>query len=250
MGFDESEAKKRACLRVFSSPPGAYGAGLLPLIDSGDWENKEDLASVFCRWGNHAYDASGEPSEQENYLIKRLKSIEVVHQNQDNREHDILDSDDYFQFHGGLHAAIESLRGEAPQSYHGDSSLPDRPKVRTLREEFVRVVRSRVLNPKWIEGMREHGYKGAFEIAATVDYLFGYDATTDVAESQHYEEIAEKLLLDPDQQAFFRRHNPRALQESIERMLEAADRELWENPQPDTLRSLRDVHYSLEASLE
>ncbi|MEM7600098.1 MAG: cobaltochelatase subunit CobN, partial [Verrucomicrobiota bacterium] len=250
MGFDGNEAKDRACLRVFSSPPGAYGAGLLPLIDAGNWESKDDLAAVFCRWGNHAYDASGESSEQEALLQQRLSEIEVVHQNQDNREHDILDSDDYFQFHGGLHAAIESLRGDAPMSYHGDSSLPDRPKVRTLREEFVRVVRSRVLNPKWIEGMREHGYKGAFEIAATVDYLFGYDATTDVAESQHYEEMADRLLLDPEQQKFFKRHNPRALQESIERMLEAADRELWSNPNSDTIQNLRDVHYSLEAGLE
>ncbi|MEM1294279.1 MAG: cobaltochelatase subunit CobN [Verrucomicrobiota bacterium] len=250
MGFDEGEAKTRACLRVFSSPPGAYGAGLLPLIDAGNWERKDDLAAVFCRWGNHAYDSSGEASEQEDVLQQRLRKIEVVHQNQDNREHDILDSDDYFQFHGGLHAAIESLRGEAPMSYHGDSSLPDRPKVRTLREEFVRVVRSRVLNPKWIEGMRQHGYKGAFEIAATVDYLFGYDATTDVAESHHYEEMADRLLLDPEQQRFFKRHNPRALQESIERMLEAADRELWSNPNSNTIQKLRDLHYSLEAGLE
>ncbi|MEM9016743.1 MAG: cobaltochelatase subunit CobN, partial [Verrucomicrobiota bacterium] len=250
IGYDEEEARRRSALRVFSSPPGAYGAGLLPLIDSGDWENKEDLSSVFCRWGNHAYDASGAASEQEDFLRKRLKEIEVVHQNQDNREHDILDSDDYFQFHGGLHAAIEALKGEAPASYHGDSSVPDRPRVRTLREEFVRVIRSRALNPKWIEGMRRHGYKGAFEIAATIDYLFGYDATTGVAESQHYEEVAQRLLLAPDQQAFFRRHNPRALQESIERLLEAADRDLWTKPDADTLQNLREAHYSLEASLE
>jgi len=250
MGFSQEESQSRACLRVFSSPPGAYGAGLLPLIDAGNWETKDDLAAVFCRWGNHAYDAAGKPSEQEDYLRKCLKKIEVVHQNQDNREHDILDSDDYFQFHGGLHAAIESLRGESPKTYHGDSSVPDQPKVRTLREEFVRVVRSRVLNPKWIEGMREHGYKGAFEMAATVDYLFGYDATTGVAESQHYEEMADRLLLDPAQQAFFRRHNPRAPQDSIERMLEVADRELSENPQAETLQSLRDVHYYMESRLE
>lgn len=250
MGFAEKDAKKRACLRVFSSPPGAYGAGLLPLIDSGDWESREDLAAVFCRWGNHAYDAAGESSKQEDYLRRRLEKIEVVHQNQDNREHDILDSDDYFQFHGGLHAAVESLRGEAPKTYHGDSSLPDQPKVRTLREEFVRVVRSRVLNPKWIEAMRRHGYKGAFEMAASIDYLFAYDATTDVADSHHYEEVAQRLLLDAEQQRFFRRHNPRALQESIERLLEAQDRGLWSEADTNTLHSLRDVHYSLESGLE
>ncbi|MEM7010151.1 MAG: cobaltochelatase subunit CobN [Verrucomicrobiota bacterium] len=250
LGFAAEEAESRAFLRVFSSPPGSYGAGLLPLIDAGNWQSKSDLTDVFCRWGNHAYDAAGTATEDESLLRERLAAVEAVHQNQDNREHDILDSDDYFQFHGGLHAAIETLSGAAPQTYHGDSSIPDQPKVRTLREEFVRVLRSRVLNPKWIEAMRRHGYKGAFEIAASVDYLFGYDATTGVAESHQYEEVANRLLLDPEQTAFFKRHNPQALQESIERMLEAADRELWKSPNEQTLKNLRDVHYSLESTLE
>ena len=250
MGYSREEASERAWLRVFSSPPGAYGAGLLPLIDSGDWKSRKDLADVFCRWGNHAYDARGDAHEQEDLLRERLRRVEVVHQNQDNREHDILDSDDYFQFHGGLHAAIEQLSGQAPATYHGDSSVPDQPRVRTLREEFVRVLRGRALNPKWIEAMRRHGYKGAFEIAATVDYLYGYDATTGVAEAHQYDEVARRLLLDPEQQKFFRRHNPQAWQESVERLLEAADRELWDKPDPETIQALRDVHYSLESALE
>ena len=249
-GLDSGEAIRRATLRVFSSQPGAYGTGLLPLIDAGNWSSKSDLTDVFCRWGGHAFDSDGTASESIELFRARLAEIEVVHQNQDNREHDVLDSDDYFQFQGGLQASIEQLRGNAPVNYHGDSSCPDRLRVRTLREELVRVIRSRVLNPRWIEAMRQHGYKGAFEMAATVDYLFGYGATTNFVENHHYEEVAQALLLSPKQKQFFLRHNPVALQEATERLLEAAERGLWERPKEETLSALEENLVELQGQLE
>jgi len=249
-GINEIEAGRLAGLRVFSSEPGAYGAGLLPLIDAGNWKSKRDLAEVFCRWGGHAFDSTGSGTEQGELLRTRLSEIEVVHQNQDNREHDILDSDDYFQFQGGLRATIEELRGVAPATYHGDSSQPEHPRVRTLEEELIRVIRSRVLNPRWIEAMRNHGYKGAFEMAATVDYLFGYDATTGLIQDHHYEEISRKLLLAPEQQQFFKRHNPAALQEACERMMEAAERGLWVHPGQETLSALEETLLELHGDME
>ena len=183
-------------------------------------------------------------------LRARLSEIEVVHQNQDNREHDILDSDDYFQFQGGLHAAVKELRGSAPAIYHGDSSRLDQPRVRTLEEEVVRVIHSRVLNPRWIEAMRRHGYKGAFEMAATVDYLFGYGATTNLIKDIHYQQVARTLLLDPVQKEFFRRHNPAALEEATERLLEAAERGLWRSPDQVTVAALESNLLELEGQLE
>jgi cobaltochelatase CobN len=249
-GLHRDEATRRASLRVFSSEPGAYGTGLLPLIDAGNWNSKQDIADVFCKWGSHAFDSDGTSAEQPELLRTRLSQVEVVHQNQDNREHDILDSDDYFQFQGGLQATIEQLRGTAPASYHGDSSRPEQPRVRTLKEELVRVIRSRVLNPRWIEAMRQHGYKGAFEMAATVDYLFGYGATTDLVEDHHYEEVARALLLSPEQKEFFQRHNPVALQEATERMLEAAERGLWEQPSEETLTAMEETLLELQGQLE
>jgi len=249
-GIHSDEAARRAALRVFSSEPGAYGTGLLPLIDAGNWESKHDLAEVFCKWGAYAFDTDGTSAEHIDLLRARLSQVEVVHQNQDNREHDILDSDDYFQFQGGMQATVEQLRGTAPATYHGDSSQPERPRVRTLKEELVRVIRSRVLNPRWIEAMRQHGYKGAFEMAATIDYLFGYSATTDLVEDHHYEEIAQKLLLTPEQKVFFRRHNPVALQEATERLLEAAERGLWENPSDETMAALEETLLELQGQLE
>ena len=206
--------------------------------------------SVFLKWGGHAFDSDGRSQPEGDLLKHQLSEVEVVHQNQDNREHDVLDSDDYFQFQGGLHAAVEQLRGAAPATYHGDSSQPERPRVRTLKEELVRVIRSRVLNPRWIEAMRRHGYKGAFEMAATVDYLFGYGATTRLVEDAHYEEVAQALVLAPEQKAFFLRHNPVALQEASERLLEAAERGLWKAPAPQTLAALEETLIALQAQLE
>ena len=249
-GIARQEAARLAALRVFSSEPGAYGTGLLPLIDAGNWESKRDLVDVFCRWGGFAFDSDGSANEQIDLFRARLSEIEVVHQNQDNREHDILDSDDYFQFQGGLHAAVEQLRGSAPAIYHGDSCRPDRPCVRTLEEEVVRVIHSRVLNPRWIEAMRRHGYKGAFEMAATVDYLFGYGATTNLIKDIHYQEVAWALLLDPEQKKFFQRHNPAALEEATERLLEAAERGLWECPDKDTVAALESNLLELQGQLE
>jgi cobaltochelatase CobN len=249
-GETPAKAAQMSTLRVFSSGPGCYGTGLLPLIDSHDWKSKDDLAQVFCKWGGHAVATDGTSSEQIGLLQSHLREVEVVHQNQDNREHDILDSDDYFQFQGGLHATVTALRGSAPATYHGDSSQPDQPRIRTLADEISRVLRSRVLNPKWIEAMREHGYKGAFEMAATVDYLFGYGATTPFVRSPHYDEVARALLLAPEQKAFFTRHNPVALQEATERLLEAHERGLWTEANPETISALEETLLELEGQLE
>jgi cobaltochelatase CobN len=249
-GHTPEVAEQLAELRVFSSGPGCYGTGLLPLIDAGNWETKGDLTEVFLKWGGHAYRADGSSTEEIGLLRDRLSTVEIVHQNQDNREHDLLDSDDYFQFQGGLHAAVSELRGQAPITYHGDSANPEKVRIRTLKEEFNRVFRSRVLNPKWISGMREHGYKGAFEMAATVDYLFGYDATCDIVADYQYEEIAQTLLLDPEQQQFFRDHNPLALRDAAQRLLEAHERQLWEDANPETLDALESAIIEIQGELE
>jgi len=192
----------------------------------------------------------GSSSEEIQLLQSHLRQVEVVHQNQDNREHDILDSDDYFQFQGGLHAAVTALRGRAPLTYHGDSSQPDQPKIRKLAEELTRVLRSRVLNPKWIAAMREHGYKGAFEMAATVDYLFGYGATTLFVLNHHYDEVAQALLLTAEQKAFFVKHNPVALQEATQRLLEAHGRGMWNAPESGTIQALEEILIEVEGLLE
>lgn len=214
--------------RMWGPPPGGYGSGILPMLEQGSWRTQADLADVYLAWSGFAYgrDRHGEPDPDA--MRRRFSAIEVAVKNQDNREHDIFDSDDYLQDHGGMVAAVRALTGTAPRAWFGDSADPANPKVRSLREEAARVVRSRVLNPKWIDAMRRHGYKGAFELAATVDYLFGYDATAEVVEDWMYERVTDAYVGDPQMREFFEQVNPWALRSIAERLLEADRRDMWD----------------------
>jgi cobaltochelatase CobN len=226
--------------RIFGSKPGAYGSGILPLIESRRWETDDDLADVYLAWGGWSYgrEAMGAPAA--GAMRRRFAAIEIAVKNQDNREHDIFDSDDYLQDHGGMVATIRALTGSQPKAWFGDSADPARPRVRSLAEEAARVVRTRVLNPKWIGAMQQHGYKGAFEMAATVDYLFGYDATARVVEDWMYERVTAAYVGDPDVRKFMEDSNPWALRSMAERLLEAHERGLWE-PSPEAFATLRDA---------
>ncbi|MDT7538521.1 MAG: cobaltochelatase CobN, partial [Actinomycetota bacterium] len=242
--------QRRATTRIFGSKPGAYGAGLLPLIDSRNWRTDADLAEVYTVWGGYAYGRGldGAPARDDMETVYRR--IRVAAKNQDNREHDIVDSDDYFQYHGGMIAAVRALTGTSPTAYVGDSAVTDAVKTRTLAEETKRVFRARVVNPKWIAAMMRHGYKGAFELAATVDYLFGYDATAGVVDDWMYETLAQRYVLDDEVRAFMKQSNPWALRGISERLLEAADRSLWAEPDAATLDALRATYLELEGDLE
>lgn len=250
-GIDEQLAEERALYRVFGSRPGAYGAGLQGLIDEGNWDAQKDLAQVYINWSGYAYFGSkneGRPAHET--FRTRLAGIEIVMQNQDNREHDLLDSDDYYQFQGGMTAAVTHEKEATPQTYFGDHARPDKPRVKTLKEELLKVYRSRVINPKWLAGMRDHGYKGAFEMAATMDYLFAYDATTGQVEDFMYEGITKAYLLDEANRQFIQAHNPWALQDMSERMLEAIQRKLWENPDEEIVSELKALYLKAEGELE
>ncbi len=224
--------------RIFGPPPRAYGSGILPLLISQNWRGDEDLAEVYLNWSGFSYGRShyGLPAREQ--LSARLFEMEVAVKNQDNREHDIFDSDDYLQEHGGMIAAGRVLKGQSPLSYFGDSSNVEHPKVRSLAEEAARVFRSRVVNPKWIGAMMRHGYKGAFEMAATADYLFGYQATAGVIKDWMFDEMTTAYVSDPNVSEFFRLNNPDALASICERLLEAAGRGLW-TPRPESVDTLR-----------
>ncbi|MER5351449.1 cobaltochelatase subunit CobN [Kitasatospora sp. NPDC002551] len=242
--------ERKATVRVFGSRPGTYGAGLLQLIDSRDWRTDADLAEVYTVWGGYAYGRGldGRPAREE--METAYKRITVAAKNTDTREHDIADSDDYFQYHGGMVATVRALTGKAPTAYIGDSTRPETVRTRTLTEEAARVFRARVVNPRWIEAMRRHGYKGAFEMAATVDYLFGYDATTGVVADWMYEKLTQEYVLDPVNREFLAGANPWALHGISERLLEAASRGLWEQPDPELIEQLRAAFLETEGDLE
>ena len=226
-GTTEARARRLASYRVFGSKPGAYGAGLQALIDERGWADASDFAQAYVAWGGWAYGAGEGGAAEHKLFERRLGAVEAVVQNQDNREHDLLDSDDYYQFEGGLAAAVTVHAGRAPALYHNDHSVPDNPRIRTLADELGRVVRARVTNPKWIQGVMRHGYKGAFEIAATVDYLFAFAATTGAVKDHHFDAVFDAYVADDDVRDFMADANPAALRELAERLLEAQERSLW-----------------------
>ncbi|MFC4030499.1 cobaltochelatase subunit CobN [Streptomyces polygonati] len=242
--------RRRATARIFGSKPGAYGAGLLPLIDARNWRSDADLAEVYAVWGGYAYGRGLDGRAARGDMETAFRRIQVAAKNVDTREHDIADADDYFQYHGGMVAMVRHLTGTSPEAYIGDSALTDQVRTRTLGEETHRVFRARVVNPKWMAAMRRHGYKGAFEMAATVDYLFGYDATAGVVDDWMYERLAAEYVFDPENQEFMKKSNPWALRGVTERLLEAADRGLWAEPDPATLDRLRETYLALEGDLE
>jgi cobaltochelatase CobN len=226
-GLAVDDAFRRASFRVFGSKPGAYGAGLQALIDEQGWATDGDLARAYVAWGGYAYGAGSAGEAEHGLFERRLEAVELVLHNQDNREHDLLDSDDYYQFEGGITAAIRHLSGSQPNVYHNDHSRPETPRIRTLKEEIGRVVRGRAANPKWLNGVMRHGYKGAFEIAATVDYLFAFAATARVVEDHHFEALYDAYLRDDQVRDFIEDANPAALNEIRARFAEAIERGLW-----------------------
>ena len=248
--LDAQPAWRQATTRIFGSKPGAYGAGLAQLLDTRDWRGEGDLAEVYEVWGGHAYGRGLDGERARDAHRTCFGRIDVAVKNVDSREHDILDSGDYYEYHGGMVATVRAIRGLEPAAVLGDSSDPSRVVTRSLAQETRRVFRARVANPRWIASMIRHGYKGAAELAATVDYLFGYDATTGVAEDWMYEDVARKYLLDPDVGAFMTRSNPWAAQAIAERLLEAADRGQWQAPAEESLDAIRARYLELEGELE
>jgi cobaltochelatase CobN len=247
---DRHQDVRRATSRVFGSAPGTYGAGLLAALDSRSWRDDADLAEVYALWGGHAYGRGLDGRAARADMESAYRRIAVAVKNTDTREHDIADSADYYTFHGGMVATVRALTGTAPRAYVGDSTRPEHVRTRTLTEESARVFRSRVVNPRWIDAMKRHGYKGAFELAATVDYLFGWDATTGVVTDWMYEQLAASYVFDPGTRKFLEQSNPWALRGITERLLEAADRGLWEAPEADTISQLKDTYLEVEGQLE
>ncbi|GAA4801199.1 cobaltochelatase subunit CobN [Corynebacterium canis] len=236
--------------RIFGSKPGTYGAGLLQLIESGNWRDDQDLAAVYTTWGGYAYGRGLDGVAAADDMRTAYKRIQVAAKNVDSREHDIADSDDYFQFHGGMVATVRALTGKDPDAFIGDSTRQETVRTRTLHEESRRVFRARVVNPRWIEAMRNHGYKGAFEMSATVDYLFGYDATTGLMDDWMYETLTDTYVGDPTNKEFFEQSNPWALRDISERLIEAAERGLWEKPSAEAMELLRNTFLEMEGQLE
>ena len=232
-GVDEQQALKQARNRIYGSKPGAYGAGLQAMIDEDLFDNRDDLANAYLEWGSYGYGEGFDGKKMLDDFSNQLSSVDAIVQNQDNREHDLLDSDDYYQFEGGLSSAVEQAKGTVPKAYHNDHSRPDRPVIRALNEEIGLIVRGRAANPKWISSIQKHGYKGAFEISATVNYLYGFAASTNAVSSQHFDALFEAYVVDQQVSIFMKDKNIDAWQEMCDLFKKALEKNLWNTRRND-----------------
>jgi len=248
-GMDPDQARLESLWRIFSDRPGCYGAGVSDLVTAKNWKDENDFAEVYISWGGYAYGRQAYGKEAREPFRRRLAGIEATVKNEDTKEIDMFDSDDFYSYHGGMVAAVKAVRGVLPRSFSGDSSDPVRVKVRTLAEETKYIFRSRILNPKWIASMKRHGYKGAADLSHLVEVAFGWDATAEVLEDWLYEVLAEKYVLDPAMQEWFKEVNPWALQNITAHLLEAVERGMW-RAERETVEALRDVYLDVEAELE
>jgi cobaltochelatase CobN len=248
-GENVAVAREEASYRIFGARPGTYGCGINEVIDSKNWKDQSDLAKIYVTWGGYAYGRNNFGKSAPEQFKHRLSNVNLTVKNDNTREYDILDSDDWYDAHGGMISAVKTFKGDAPNSYCGDSSDPDRVKVRSTAEETKHVFRSRLLNPKYIESMKRHNYHGAADLSRSLDFVFGWDATVEAVEDWMYEDLAKKYVLDPEMQKWFKEVNPYALQNMTERLLEAIKRGMWQ-ASDEMKRQLQQLYLSVEGLLE
>ncbi|HEX2956151.1 MAG TPA: cobaltochelatase subunit CobN [Chitinispirillaceae bacterium] len=248
-GKNNDEALRLATLRVFGCPPGTYGAGVAELVESKNWEKQDDLGNNYIRYSAHAYGKGTYGMQTPQAFKKHLSRMTLTVKNEDSREYDMMSCVDFYNYYGGLIAAVKTIRGELPMAMVGDSSDPKRLVLRSTFEEAKHVLRSRILNPKWIEGLKRHGYKGAGDISKVMDIIIGWDATAEVMEDWMYERVANSYALDPQMQKWLKEVNPFALQNILDKLLETISRGMW-NTSDEMEEDLRNAYLELEGEIE
>ena len=248
-GYTREQAYDRASARIFGCPPGTYGAGVDTLINSRQWESTEDLGNIYIRYSGHAYGRKLHGEAWGEQFAKRLSKTTVTIKNEPSVELDMLDSDDFYVYHGGLIAAVRTASKEKPSSYSASTADTSHIETLTVNEDTARIMRSRIQNPKWIEGLKKHGYKGAQEISSMVDIVFGWDATSDNISDWMYDGIMEQFLQKEENRKWMEEVNPWAVHQIAERLLEANQREMW-NTSRENLDELREIYQNTEGEIE
>ncbi len=245
----DREDLRKASYRIFASMPGTYQAGTQLAVYASAWKTEKDLADVFLYWNGYAYGKGtfGEPAHQ--VLKNSLKTVDVTFNKTVTDEYDLTGCCGYFGTHGGMINAARVLSGNGIQNYYGDTREPDRVSVRTLTEEIRRIARAKILNPRWIEGMKEHGYRGAGEISTRVGRLYGWQATARAVDDAVFDDITRTFMMNEENRAFFEENNPWALEEIARRLIEAVERGLW-NPSPDVREALKNIYVEIEGWIE
>jgi cobaltochelatase CobN len=248
--YDKEKVERQATYRLFSAQPGAYGGGAVSLmIAASAWETINDLGEQYIEKGGYAYGSGawGEISHKE--YADRLSTVDATFHKLASDESDPLDCCCFYDFHGGMYAAVKTVSGNEPKVYWGDTADPKRPQTREMKDEIERIVRTKLLNPKWIEGMKRHGYKGASDIAKRVERVYGWDASAEVVNNWIFDNITSTFIINEENRKFFEENNPWALEEMARRLLEAERRGIWK-ADPEVLKELEEQYLEIEGWLE
>lgn len=248
-GLPAEQVRREGLVRIFGSPPGGYGHGVNHAIETGDWKVVQDLADIYIAWGSYAYGRGMTGESMKDQFIKRFSKVGVTVKNMPDREIDALDTDDVYGYLGGLNSFVKAYGNKDAISFIGDDSNPDKVKLRDVREELQFLFRSKVLNPKFIEGLKQHGYRGVSEVASLTEHTFGWGATSDAVDDWMYEKLAEKYLFDDDTREWMKDENPHAMMDMMNRLMEAYDRGMWD-ANPNTLEKMKDIFMDLEERIE
>jgi cobaltochelatase CobN len=248
-GIPEDQAREDAMIRIFGDAPGSYGSGTNILVRTSDWKDQSEIGDIYRKYGEYAYGLGRYGERKPEAFRRRLMSMDVTVKNSVSREYDMFDNDDVYTDLGGMNAAVKSLRGEQPMSVIGFSADTSNIKTKTIDEEGRYIFRSKINNPKWVEGLKPHGFKGAQEISKMAEYVFGWDATSDIIEDWEYKSIADNFLFNKENADWFRDANPYAMMEVTQRLLEAIYRNMW-NADKETKERLLQLFEELEGDLE
>ncbi|KPU62498.1 cobalt chelatase [Thermococcus sp. EP1] len=249
LGKSFEEAQRFARFRVFSAPPGAYGAGVNLAVESSGWQKDEDLAKVWVQWSGYAYGKDAFGVEAHESLVLNLKSVDIINRNHISDEHDLTNCCCYFAYHGGFKTAVDALTGKDVDIIQVDTRDISDTKIVDIKVEIERITRTKLLNDRWIEEMKKHSYRGASEFSKKILHLYGWEATTKLVEDWIFDEIAEKYVLDEDMRRWFEEHNPYAIEEIARRLIEAYERGLWETSE-ELIERLMEAYSEIEGLLE
>lgn len=249
MNYLRKHAANGSDVRIFSSPPGTYGNGVNLAVYASAWSEEKDLTDIFVYCNGYTYGKGVFGVESHDKFISQLKTVDLTFNKTVTDEYDLLGCCCYFGTHGGLTTAAREISGNDVPAYYGDTRDRDKIEVRTLADEVRRVVRTKLLNPKWIEGMKEHGYKGAGDISKRIGRVYGWEATTQEVDDWIFDDIAKAFVLDGEMRRFFEVNNPWALEEIGRRLLEAHERGLWDADE-DVIEGLKSAYLEMEGWME
>ncbi|MDD1728041.1 MAG: cobaltochelatase subunit CobN, partial [Methanospirillum sp.] len=235
--------------RIFGSRAGTYGMGVNLALYASAWKEDSELADIYISWNGYAYGRDNYGKASHDQLIEQLKTVDVTFNKTATDEYDLLGCCCYFGTHGGMTIAAETVKGHKIATYYGDTRDPESVEVRTLAEEINRVVRTKLLNPKYIEGLKEHGYAGASELSRRIGRVYGWDATTGQVDDWIFDDIARTFMLDERNHRFFEENNPYALEEIGRRLLEAHQRGVWK-ADPEVIEGVKNSYLLIEGVME